>query len=258
MPFAGYIKGIAYHRFLSEGVIVMEQRQLEVELREGRGKGYSRKLRRAGKIPGVFYGPNRDSVAITLEPKKLHQAIETRSGLNTILNLVSSSKELDGTTAMLKDFQEDPVRSGFIHADLVEIDLKKPIQVSVPVELAGTPAGVSMGGTLEHLLWEVEVECLPLDVPDQIELDVSLLEIGDSVHVSDIKLADNIKLLTDAELPIGSVLAPRLVEEAVPVEEAEALAEGEEPVEVAPGEKKPEKPEKAQKSEKAEKEKSEK
>jgi large subunit ribosomal protein L25 len=227
----------------------MERRELEVEFRETRGKGAARKLRRAGKIPGVFYGPDREPVSILLDPKKLQEALGTRSGLNTILELKSSTKELNGCTAMLKDYQEEPLESGFIHADLLAVDLNKPIRVEVPVELHGNPVGVSLGGTLDQMLWEVEVECLPLEVPDRIELNVSHLEIGHSIHVSEIKLADGIELLTDPEIPIATVLVPRLVaEEAAPAEEAEA-EEGK-AEEAKPGEK-PEKPEEKGKSERS-------
>ncbi len=233
----------------------MKRRELEVEIREGRGKGPARKLRRAGKIPGVFYGPERDPVSILLDPRKLQEAVDTLSGMNTILELKSSTKDLNGCTVMLKDYQEAPLESGFIHADLFAVDLNKPIRVEVPVELYGNPVGVSLGGTLDQMLWSVEVECLPLKVPDQIELDVSHLEIGHSIHVSEIKLAEEIKLLADPEAPIAAVLAPRLIEkEAAPTEEAEAAeakeGKAEEP---EPGEKpgKPEKPEEKGKPEKS-------
>ncbi len=229
----------------------MEQRQLDVEIRETRGKGAARRLRRAGLIPGIFYGPGQESTAISLDPKKLLEALSTKSGLNTILNLKSSSSLLDGRTAMLKDYQEKPTESGFIHADLLTVDLDKPIRVEVPVEVLGNPVGVTLGGTLEQMMREVEVECLPLDVPDLIELDVSHLEIGHSVHVSDIKLPENIKLRSDPEYPVAAVIAPRLVEEAVPTAE-EAEAEEAKPEE-GEAEEKPEKAEKAEKAGKPEK-----
>lgn len=231
----------------------MEKRQLEVEVRQTRGKEAARKMRRSGKIPGVFYGPGQEPIAITLDPKKLLNAVSTSSGTNTILNLNSPSKELDGRTVMLKDYQENPTESGFIHADLLVVKMDKIIHVSVPIELTGNPAGVALGGALEQMIREVEVECLPLNTPDLIELEVSHLEIGHSIHVSEIRLAEDIKLLTDPKLPVATVLAPRLVEEeAVAEEEAEAeeaKAEGEE---AAPGEK-AEKPEKAEEAEQAEK-----
>lgn len=225
----------------------MERRELEIEVREGKGKSFTRKLRRDGAIPGIFYGPDIESVSIVLDPKSLREAISTSSGMNTILDIKSKSKDLDGRTAMLKDYQENPLKSGFIHADLMAVEIDKPIRVEVPIELHGTPEGVTLGGTLDQMLWEIEIECLPLDMPDQVDVNVSHLAIGQSVHVSDLKLKESITLFTDVELPVATVLAPRVEEVAAPTEgeEAEAAAE-------AKPEEAGEKPEKTKETEKTE------
>jgi large subunit ribosomal protein L25 len=188
------------------------QNELAIELREGKGKGVARKLRATGRIPGVFYGRGEPH-SISLDPR----ALEMRGG------------GLDGSQALLKELQRDPVRGTMVHADLFAIDLAKKIQVSVPIHLTGSAKGVLMGGIIDHSLREIEFECLPRAIPEEILADVTELDVGMTLHVRDLPLPQGVELLSDADLSVVSVVLPAAAEEAAP--EGEELAEGVVPAE---------------------------
>ena len=208
--------------------------ELTIEIRESRGKGAARKLRAAGRVPGVYYGSG-DSRAISFDPSALERVISSSSaGTNTLIGLVGAS-EIEGRQVLVKDMQRDPVLGNLLHADLYAVDLSKKVTVSVPVRLLGTPMGVQLGnGILDHALREVELECLPTSIPEDIEIDVSELDLGHSLHVRDLSLPADVILLSDSDLSVVSVVAPKVEEEPV----VEELEEGEEGVEgeVAEGE----------------------
>ena len=199
----------------------MERSELEVKPREGTGKGVARKLRARKLIPAIFYGPRQKPLPVTVDPHALRKALHTKSGLNTLLDLKSETAELNGRTVMLKEFQTHPLAGGFIHADLIEVDLSQAVKVKVPVKLTGHPAGVTQGGSLEQNLWEIEVESLPLNLPDQLLVDVTSLEIGQALHIKDLKVAEGVRMIEDAEAAVATVFMPKLV-----VEEPVAAAEG--------------------------------
>ena len=201
----------------------MGEISLAVEIREGRGKGPARQLRRAGRIPGVVYGAKRDSLAISLDPKVLDTLIRTsHAGVNTLIDLEGPS-EVSGLTVLVKELQREPVRGVLLHADLYEVDANVRVRVSVPVHLSGTAPGVTMGGLIDHALREIEIECLANAIPDEVVVDVSGLDIGDSIHVGELALPGDVELHTPAELSVVSVVAPKVEEE--PIVE-EALLEG--------------------------------
>lgn len=204
----------------------MADTHLEVQVREQTGKGAARKLRAAGMIPAVLYGSGRPSYPITLNPLQLHKVLhESEMGMNTLIDLkVTGHAELDGKTVLVRELQRDPVKGRFVHADLYEVDLQEKIEVSVPIHVTGKSAGVELGGVLDQVLRELEVKCLPRAIPDEFVVDVTPLEMGDSLHVSDIALPEGVELISDAELSVVSVVAPAKEEE--PEVEAEA-AEGE-------------------------------
>jgi len=198
---------------------------LEVEAREGTGKGVARKLRAAGRIPAVLYGGGRPALPLALDPARLQKLLhESEMGMNTLIDLkVTGHAELDGKTVMVRELQRDPVRGRFVHADLYEVDLRQTIEVSVPVHVTGKATGVELGGgILDHALREVEVKCLPRAIPDEFVVDVTPLELGDSLHVRDLVLPEGVELVSDGDLSIVSVVAPQKEEEPT----AEAL-EGE-------------------------------
>jgi large subunit ribosomal protein L25 len=210
----------------------MAENQIAVELREGIGKGVARKLRAAGLIPGIFYGQGT-SQAISLEPRPLERLLaSSAAGLNTLINLKGGGA-LDGKQVLVKDLQRDPVRGTLLHADLYAIDVKQVVHVSVPIHLTGTPEGVALdGGILDQVIREIELECLPTAIPEELPVDVTSLALGASLHVRDIALPSGVTLLTDGDLSVASVAQPKAAEEeAAPAEAeeegAEAAAEGE-------------------------------
>lgn len=202
---------------------------LDVAPRDGRGKGVARRLRAAGRIPAICYKHGGPSVAVSVEARALDRLLRTSSaGMNTLIDLkVSGGGDFDGAQVLVKELQRDPVDKSLVHADLFAVDLTESIHVSIPVHLDGTPHGVTMGGVMDHALREIEVECLPNAIPEEIRIDVAALDIGDSLHVRDLTLPDGVELLTDADLSVVSVVAPTVAEEEAPAEEGEELAEGE-------------------------------
>lgn len=218
----------------------MERLKMIAQKREPTGKGGARKLRAQGLVPAICYGPKMRSIAVSCSLKDLTRIM--KHGQNVLINLKirdgMGKKGESDHVVMIRDFQVDHLKGVPIHADLYEVSMKETMTVGVPVRLVGKPEGTKMGGILEQIRREVEVECLPSDIPPHIEIDVSELDIGDSVHVSDVEIG-NVKILTEPNLTIATVVPPTVVpEEVVPVE-AEA-EEAEEEVETPPGEEKKE------------------
>ena len=205
---------------------------LVVQVREQTGKGVARKLRAAGRIPGVLYGRGKEPRSLQLDPHEVERLLKrSDAGMNTLIDLTIEGDSAGRETVLVKELQRDPVGDVILHADLYVVDLTKTIEVEVPVHLTGTPVGVSVsGGILDHTLRDLLVECLPTAIPDAITLDVSGLEIGDSVHVRDVQLPEGVTMRSDADLSIAGVAAPTVEEEETP-----EVAEGEEGV-VAEGE----------------------
>jgi len=202
---------------------------LGVELRDGRGKGGARKLRAAGRIPGICYRRNAESIAVSIDPNELDRLIrKASSGINTLIDLkVAGGGDFDGRQVLIKELQRDPISGAYLHADLYAIDLKQTIHISIPIQLKGSPIGVTLGGgILDHATRELDVECLPDAIPEEFAIDVSELEVGQSLHVRDIKVLEGVEILNDPDVSIVSVVAPAVVEEEVPEEEEEGV-EGE-------------------------------
>ena len=212
----------------------MAENELVVEVREASTKGAARRLRQTGRIPAVCYGRNATPVSVSLDPKGLEHVLKTSSsGLNTLFELKGGG-DFDGKPVLVRELQRNPVSGHLIHADLYAVDLQKKVHVSVPVHLEGSPEGVKMGGILDHTLREIEFECLPQSIPEEVRVDVSALEIGDSLHVRDLTLPEGATLVSDPELAVVLVAAPAVEEEPTPAEgevpegeEAAAAAEGE-------------------------------
>jgi large subunit ribosomal protein L25 len=195
---------------------------VSAKTRDSRGKNEARRLRASGMVPGIVYGGKKDNVAVSVDPKTLLKVLRSESGRNTILSLDFG----DGskTSAILKSWQVDPIRENFIHADFYRIAMDVAIKVQVPIATRGEARGVKVdGGILEIILREVEVECLPGDIPERLEVDVTDLGIHGAVRVSDLRVSDKVKLLNDADQIIVHVVSVK--EEAAPV--AAAPAEGE-------------------------------
>ena len=214
----------------------MAEESIALEIRSGLGKSHNRKLREAGMAPGVVYGGGKEPVSVAFDPLLLEKKIKaSHSGINTLFDLEGDAS-VANRTVMVKEIQREPVRRTVLHADFLEIDLALRVQVSVPIHLLGDAPGLVEGGVVEHALRELELSCLPGGIPDDVTLDISGLELGDSLHVSDITLPGGVELISDSALSVVSMLVPRAVqaEEAAPVEGEEA-AEGEAAEEAAEG-----------------------
>jgi large subunit ribosomal protein L25 len=200
----------------------MAMHALQGERRSGVGKGVARKLRQVGRIPAVYYGRGEDPIVLVVGLKDLQDVIEKAEGSNVIVDLKVDGDGVADRKALIREIQRDPVGGHILHLDLQHISLTERIVVEVPVVLTGTPIGVKDGGgILEHLLRDVEVECLPTDIPSKLEVDVSGLNIGDSLHVSDLK-ADRVEIKTEQDRAIATVVPPTVLEEAKPAEEGAA------------------------------------
>jgi large subunit ribosomal protein L25 len=200
--------------------------------RERTGKGAARSIRREGRIPGVLYGHGEDSVALTVDAHTFSRLLHEVSVENTLLDL-----ELEGQTALkvlVREVQRHPFRNEVLHVDFFHISMEEKISVEVPVALVGTPLGVRLhGGILDHSMRAIEVLCLPSDIPEKVEIDVSGLGIGDAIRVSDLALPD-VQILDDPERSVVSVVPPTVIEEAAPeaaeveAAEPEVIAKGKE------------------------------
>ncbi len=196
-----------------------------VEARDTKGKGAARRLRQKGLVPGVVYGGGRVATPISFEVAKFERLLATsHSGVNTLIDLAGSSAAA-GRTVIAKELQREAVRGRITHVDFYEVDLKTKIDVEVPIHLIGTPAGVVNGGVLDQQLRELELMCLPNAIPDSIEVDVSGMELGTTIHVADLKIPAGVDVMSEGDLTVATVLIPRgLRDEAAAAQEAAAGA----------------------------------
>jgi len=194
---------------------------VKAEKREGRGTNFARGLRREGKIPATVYGGGEDAVAITADLKDLAAIIRSDSGANTLFTLDIDGEE---SRVIFQDRQIDPVLGRLLHADLRRLSIGEKIELTIPVHLIGIAKGVGDGGILDQQLREINVKCLPSDIPDSIDVDVENLELNDSISIADIKVGEGIEILDPPESVIAAVVFVR--EE---VEEVEEVEEGLEP-----------------------------
>lgn len=212
----------------------METPKLAAEPRSEAGTGAAKRLRREGKIPAVVYGEG-GAEPIVLDDRTFRHATHGRS-LVTIYDLAVAGGK--ASTAIIKEIQRHPLRDEILHVDLQRIGMNERIHAALPVHLTGEPVGVKMGGVMQHALWEVEISALAKDMPAAVQVDVSELNVGDSIPVSALEFPEGVDVLTSPEAVVVSVLAPTIHREEVPVEEEEveeeaAAAEGEKPAEGA-------------------------
>jgi len=191
----------------------MQQKLMNVELRSKTGKGVSRKLRSADMVPGVVYGKGMDPVAVSIKYRDLKDALAGEGGQNNLITLVGGGG-LDQSMAIIADMQRDALKGTYRHVDLHRINMNEKLRVTVPVVLKGTAAGVKEGGLLDLAHHELHVECLPNNIPDHIEIDITDLAIAHSIHVSEIALPEGVKLLENPKTPVVSVLGRVKEEEA--------------------------------------------
>jgi len=205
----------------------LEQNILEAQPREAGTKNQARRVRREGKIPGVVYGAGKDALPVSVDPRHVLRILRSDSGHNTIFDLA-----LDGerTKAMIVDWQYEPIKGHLLHIDLKRIAMDKALRVSVPIVLQGVAEGVKTeGGILEQMLREVEIECLPGDIPSHIDVDISHLTFGKVLRVSDLPRGEKLKFLSDANQPVAHVTSVK--EEVVVAPEVVAAEAGAVPAE---------------------------
>ena len=204
--------------------------QLDSKKRTMTGKGSARKLRSVGKLPGILYGPETSPIMLSLDYKQLQKILRGKSAENIIFDLkIDSNGANQSMRVMIKEIQKDPVTRDYLHVDFYEISMEKELEVDIPVYLVNTPIGVSEGGILEHIRRELKISCMPKNLVDKIEVDVSGLAIGQSLHLEDIDLPPGLKSIEDGDLTIATVVAPAIEEEVEEeVEEEAEEAESEE------------------------------
>ena len=206
-----------------------ERIRLEVKDRESRGSAETRRLRRQGLVPGVLYGRGKTPHAFCVDQRDLRRALSGPSGLHAILDVVLEGQKAEHH-AILKDFQQDPLRGGVTHVDLHEVRLDQPIQTAVAVQLVGESPGVKEGGVLTQVTREVHIEALPTSIPEHLEADVSSLGIGDALRLADLTAPAEVTFLDDPEETVlATVAAPRAEIE----EEVEEVEEGAEEAPIA-------------------------
>jgi large subunit ribosomal protein L25 len=207
----------------------MERPVLSAEIREGVGKGKARRLRAKGLIPAIFYSPKSQSIPLVIDSKEFVKTLQTEAGENVLIDLnIRKGDQADRKVVMVKDIQIDPLQGTTLHTDFYEVAMNEMVTVEVPIHLVGKPEGIKMGGILEQIRRVIQIQSLPGDIPKSIDVDVSSLNIGDSIHVQEIQ-TEKAKILFDTNFTIATVVPP-VVEEKKVVEEV--VAEVAEEVEV--------------------------
>ena len=205
----------------------MDLIELKANIRTAVGNGPARRLRQAGQIPAVFYGPETEPILLSVYTSDLEQVLKKSSIGQVLLNLVIKDGDTFAKTVMVKELQIHPVSRNFLHVDFYEIAMDRKIRVKVPVVTTGKPKGIEFGGILQIVRRELEVLCLPLETPQSIEIDITDLDMGDSIHIEDIYQESDIEFLEDANVTIVTVLTPKIEVEEEPIEEEEEEAEEE-------------------------------
>lgn len=202
----------------------MDLIELKTKIRTTTGNGPARRLRMSGQIPAVLYGQKTEPVLLSVNKSDLEQVFKKGGIGQVILNLViQKNGETTTRPAMIKELQTHPLSRNFIHIDFYEIKMDQKITAKIPVVTTGRAKGVELGGMLQIIRRELEVECLPLAVPESIEIDISDLDIGDSIHVGQIRVEGEIEFLEDDNYTVVTILSPKMEEE--PEEEKEAEEE---------------------------------
>jgi large subunit ribosomal protein L25 len=203
----------------------METVEITVERRSDTGKAAARRLRVAGRVPAVLYGPKRTAALVSVDDEQFEHRLAHLEGSHLIrlVHAGANDAELHERMVLLREMQRHPVSGRVLHADFYEVDLAERLVVSVPLHFVGKAAGVVAGGILQPILREVEVECLPTEIPNFIEVDVTALGIHDAIHVSDLRFPEGVQPVGDATQTLVTVLPPTV--EAKPTEGAEAAPE---------------------------------
>ncbi|MGA2315919.1 MAG: 50S ribosomal protein L25 [Thermodesulfobacteriota bacterium] len=201
----------------------MQRPILTAEIREGVGKEKAKKLRTKGLIPAIFYGPRSQTIPLVIDSKELAKVLQTEAGENVLIDLdIRKGNQSDRKVVMVKDIQIDPLQRITLHTDFFEVTMDEMVIVEVPVHLVGKPEGTKMGGILDQIRRVIQIQCFPGDIPKSIDIDVSPLKIGDSIHVQDI-IVEKVKILSDTNYTIATVVPPVVEEKVVEAVAPEAV-----------------------------------
>lgn len=208
---------------------------LSAQVRSDKGKGAARKLRRDKRVPAVFYGPSAAATMLSVGYADLQAIIRSTTSENIILQLLIESEQgVDARSVILKELQTDSIKPVYYHADFYEIAMDKELTLDIAIHLVGTPLGIAKGGMLQQVKRELQVACLPGDMVESIQVDVSSLDVGDAVHVKDIVLPTGIRLLAEADETVAVVAVPHVAAEEAKEEVEEAEGEPEVKAEKTP------------------------
>ena len=203
---------------------------IEAQIRIPEGKNANRRIRKSGKIPAIIYGQSKQPTTLSIDPGDIRAIMRSEAGQNTIFTV--SIESAGQHSAMVKEYQLDPVKGKLIHVDLLEIAMDRLLTLTVNVELIGTPLGVKIdGGTLDFITRAIEIECMPADIPESVKLEISELRVNGYIRAKDINLGDKVKILTDPEAMIATITLPRKgasteATEAAAAAEPEAIKKG--------------------------------
>jgi len=207
----------------------LEQIELKANVRKTTGNGPARVLRRDGRIPAVLYGPETEAVLLSVNIGDFEEVLKKGNISQVLLNLVIQNGKTFSKSVIIKELQTHPVSRDFLHIDFYEIDMKRKIKVNIPVVTKGKSKGVELGGVLQIIRHELEVLCFPGDIPEEIVIDITELDMGDSVHVEEIPLEGDMEIQADVNYTVLTVLSPKVEEEVEEEEEeVEEVEEGEE------------------------------
>lgn len=219
----------------------METVEIQIETREVSSKRSVGRLRRDGKMPGIFYGPKGGPVPLVVDKKQFLTQVADLEGSH-LIRMKSASPLLADKVALVKEMQFHPVTGEILHADFYEVDLGKKVRVKVPLHFVGKAEGVVRGGILQPIVREVEVECLPMEIPEYLNVEVSALDIGDSLHIKDLPVPEGVAVIYEDNFTLVTVVPPSVEEAPAPAEAPVVAAEGAEAPAAAPEETKEEAP----------------
>jgi large subunit ribosomal protein L25 len=200
----------------------MELAQLKVEMRQGSGKGAARRLRRDNKLPGIIYGRGEESVKVQVDPAEIRAAVRVHEGSLPVFSIVGvrEAEKLSGSAVLVRELQTDPVSHEYIHVDFMKVDLSKQITVEVPLHFTGKARGLKMGGIMDEPVRKIDVLCFPTDIPEFIEVDTTDLDVGQSIHLKEIRLPRGCSVDTTTDFTVVSVILPKRIKETEEAAEA--------------------------------------
>ncbi len=204
----------------------MEDIRLSAEKRQTTGKGDARKTRVEGFLPGILYGPETEAISISLQTRELEALLRKHGSTNMLINLDLADDKNGERKVLIRELQRDPIVGSLKHVDLYQVSMSKKITMSIKIHLTGMPEGVKLGGILQHIIRDLEISCLPGDIPGAVEVDVSAMNIGDSIHVGHIEL-ENVEVLTNPNRTIVTVVPPTVIKEPTAVAAEGEAVEGE-------------------------------